>query len=118
MALFQPLSDCLTGPNKDVASLACIGVIMHNIVVVLMVGAAIGVLFMIILGGIKYSLSGGDPKKVSSARGTITWAVVGVTIVFLAFVVLRVLAAITGNTDIINSNVQFPVPTYGAPTSP
>lgn len=39
---------------------------------------------MIVIGGIKYNLSGGDPSKVSSAKDTIIYALVGIGVTSVA----------------------------------
>lgn len=85
-----------------VATLACLGILIHNLVVVLMIASAFATLLMLIIGGLRFTLSGGDPKKVQAARGTLTYAIIGVAIVFFAFVIMRLIAGITGNDDILN----------------
>lgn len=44
---------------------------------------------MIIVGGFKYILSGGESSNVTSARNTIMYAVIGLVIVALAQIVVR-----------------------------
>lgn len=48
----------------------------------LKIGAAVAVL-IIIYGGFLYITSGGDEKKVTAARQTLTWAVIGLTIAMM-----------------------------------
>jgi hypothetical protein len=47
---------------------------------------ALGVIsvFAIMIGGIKYVLSGGDPSKTNNARSTILYAVIGLVVAALA----------------------------------
>lgn len=53
---------------------------------------------LIIFGGIKYATSGGSDEAVSSAKKTITYALVGLVIVALSQVIVRyVLAKTTGS---------------------
>ncbi|MCL2371265.1 pilin [Candidatus Saccharibacteria bacterium] len=60
--------------------------------------AALAVAF-IVIGGIKYVTSGGDEKKVASAKNTILYAVIGLVVALLANVIIRiVLGAIGVNT--------------------
>lgn len=99
MALFTSLSDCSV---DGVATFACLGILMRNVVVMLMVASALATLLMLVLGGIRFTLSGGDPKKVGQAKGTLTYAIIGIVVVFLAFVIMQLLSKITGNTDILN----------------
>ncbi len=44
---------------------------------------------MIIYGGIQYSLSGGDSGKVTNAKNTILYAVVGLIIAMLAYAIVN-----------------------------
>lgn len=99
MALFTSLEGC---SQEGVATFACLGILMRNVVVMLMIASALATLLMLVLGGIRFTLSGGDPKKVGQAKGTLTYAIVGIVIVFLAFVIMQLISHITGNKDIIN----------------
>lgn len=45
----------------------------------------------VLLGGFKWLTSEGDKKNLESARDTIIWAVVGLLLVFLAFLIINVL---------------------------
>jgi heme/copper-type cytochrome/quinol oxidase subunit 2 len=59
--------------------------------------AGIIVIIMIIISGIKFATSGGSSEKVSSAKGTLTYALVGMVIVILAQVIVRfVLKSVAG----------------------
>lgn len=44
---------------------------------------------MLIIGGIKYVVSGGDSKKVIDAKNTILYAIIGLIIAFLAFAIVN-----------------------------
>lgn len=44
--------------------------------------------FWFILGGIRWITSGGDKNKVEEARGTVTNAVVGISVLFALYMVL------------------------------
>ena len=44
---------------------------------------------MLIVGGIKYVISGGDAKKVTDAKNTILYAIIGLVICFLAFAIVN-----------------------------
>jgi hypothetical protein len=47
--------------------------------------AGILVLVYLVWGGYRYMMSGGDPKGAAAARAQLTWAVVGMIIVFLSY---------------------------------
>ena len=44
---------------------------------------------MLIIGGIKYVISGGDSKKVTDAKNTVLYAIIGLVISFLAFAIVN-----------------------------
>ncbi|MBR0430846.1 hypothetical protein IJJ05_00960 [Candidatus Saccharibacteria bacterium] len=56
---------------------------------------------MLIIGGIKYVISGGDAKKVTDAKNTVLYAIIGLVIAFLAFAIVNfVISALpSSNTD-------------------
>lgn len=98
------------GCFKDgAATLSCLPLVFYNIIGAALLFAGVVAVFMIIIGGIKFLTSGGDPKQVEGARNTLTWAVVGLIIVLLSFAILSFIGFITGTTDIITTfKVFFP----------
>ena len=44
---------------------------------------------MLIIGGIKYVVSGGDAKKVTDAKNTVLYAIIGLIVAFLAFAIVN-----------------------------
>lgn len=56
--------------------------------VVLYIVGVIAVI-MLIMGGIKYVISGGDAKKVTDAKNTVLYAIIGLVISFLAFAIVN-----------------------------
>lgn len=54
---------------------------------------------MLIWGGLRYTLSGGDSKKITDAKNTVLYAIIGLIISFLAYAIIRfVLNAIGAST--------------------
>lgn len=54
---------------------------------------------MLIWGGLRYITSGGDSKKITDAKNTILYAIIGLIIAFLSFAIINfVLNAIQGVT--------------------
>jgi len=53
--------------------------------------AVIAALIFIILGGIRWTTSAGDPKAVDAARKQITYAIIGLVIALLAFMIVKFL---------------------------
>ena len=59
---------------------------------------------MLIIGGIKYVISGGDSKKVTDAKNTVLYAIIGLVVAFLAFAIVNfVISALPTES---NSNNQ------------
>lgn len=62
----------------------------------------IGIIAVIVLiiGGIKYVVSGGDSKKVTDAKNTVLYAIIGLVIAFLAFAIVNfVISALPSSTN-------------------
>lgn len=58
--------------------------------------AFVALLVMVVLAGFKYLTSAGEPKAVSSAHQTLTWALLGIFFLALAWLVLQLIHALTG----------------------
>lgn len=58
--------------------------------------AGIVLFVMLIIGGVKYITSGGDPKSTEGAKNTITYALLGLGLILVAFLILQLIKAITG----------------------
>lgn len=55
---------------------------------------------MLIVGGIKYVVSGGDAKKVTDAKNTVLYAIIGLVITLLSFAIVNfVISALPSGDD-------------------
>ena len=90
---------CLS--NGDIATLACIPVVLQNIINFLLMFAGVIALFLIVYSGIKFVTSSGDPQRVESARKTLTYAIIGFVFILLSFFVINFIAQFTGVTQLI-----------------
>lgn len=81
---------------NGVATIDCIPPLIANLIywLILLVGT-IAVIF-IIIGGIRFILSGGDSKKLEQAKKTVGFSVLGLLLVFLSFFIINFIAQITG----------------------
>lgn len=86
--------------QNGVATLACIPIVFNNVVDWAIALAGTVAVFFIIFAGFKFLTSGGDPKQVEGARKTLTYAIAGLIVVFLAFVIIKLIGTITGATCI------------------
>jgi len=72
------------------------GVISRLSTIVLLGVGAISVV-MLIYGGFRYILSGGDAKKVTDAKNTILYAIIGLIISLLAYAIVNfILTSVIG----------------------
>lgn len=78
---------------KDVSgnSLADVATLGNNVTTILLVAVGALAVIFIIIGGIQYSLSAGDPNKVSQAKSTITYAIIGLAMSMSVGIVIAVL---------------------------
>ena len=58
---------------------------------------------MLIIGGIKYVVSGGDSKKVTDAKNTVLYAIIGLVVCFLAYAIVNfVISALPTSEEVSN----------------
>ena len=93
---FSLPSSAFAASCGDVPTIKDIECVAGNLVSAALGLAGIVLFIMFLTGGFKYTTSGGDPKAVEAAKGTLTQAVAGLVILVLAYVVLVVIEAITG----------------------
>lgn len=90
----------LCKPNTNLAS-----VIGKFIIYAFVFGAVIALLYLI-WGGFKWITSGGDTKGVEGARNHIIAAIIGLIIIFLAYLILNFVVRILTGSDL--QNLTFP----------
>lgn len=90
-------SSCL---QEDVATLRCVPIIFVNIINAALAFSGVTALVFIIIAGVTLMNSGGDQKKVQSAKGTLTYAIIGLVLVLLAFAIVNFIGVLTGVTCI------------------
>lgn len=75
------------------------GILNLAITVVFWIGVGLSIVF-IVLGGIKYMSSQGDPKATDAARKTLTNAIIGFVIVVGALAIRKLAATLLGIDDL------------------
>jgi hypothetical protein len=81
--------------GNQVVTLGCIFPIIANVIYWAIGLAGTIALFMIIFAGYQLIFSGGDAKAVDGGRKTLTFAIVGLILVFLSFFILSFIATVT-----------------------
>lgn len=94
------MDSCWSGPDgclhNGVATLKCLECIFQSIFNIVIRLAGIAVFIMIIIGGFQYLTAGGDPKKAESAKNTLTYAILGLALLILAWFILKFIEIFTG----------------------
>lgn len=83
---------------EGAATISCIVPLFESVIKAVVSFGAVALFIMLLVGGFKFLTSGGDPKKLESARGTITQAVVGIAIMSIAYLIIYTIEVFTGVT--------------------
>lgn len=65
---------------------------------------------MLLIGGIRWIMAGGDEKAVEKARNTITAALIGLVIILVAYAIIRVVESFFGLTILGSVSVPTVAP--------
>lgn len=95
--------DCV---DQGVATIKGIECVFQNIISPIPALLALIAVGMIILAGIKILMAGSEPKAYASAWNTFTWALIGLVLLSVAWLILILIKRFTG-ADVTN----FTIPT-------
>lgn len=73
--------------------------VLSNITNIILFAVGIVSVVMLVWGGIRYITSGGDSKKVTDAKNTILYAVVGLIIALLSYSIVNFVISVLGGTS-------------------
>jgi len=92
--LARPVSAQVETVNTDngFARLDQLPIVFANLTSAIATLAGFAVLIMLIRGGVAYITAQGDPKALATARGTLTWAIVGFVIILASYVIIAMIA--------------------------
>ena len=91
-------TDCAAGLDQ-------IELIFKNVISVVVGLAFVAMFVLLVWAGIKYLTSGGEPKAVQSAHQIVTWALLGIIFMAIAWLVLQLIHVFTG-IDVTTFNVK------------
>lgn len=94
-------------PVNGIAVIANLGCLFQNLVRSFLTFAGIVLFVFLLVGGFKYITSGGDPKAIDAAQKTITYAIGGLIVILLSFLVLVLIGNITGVTSVTEFNIML-----------
>ncbi len=83
------------------------GVFTNVISVVVGLGFIV-LLVMLLTAGFKYLTSGGEPKAIQAAHQTVTWALLGILFMAIAWIVLQLIKVFTG-IDVLHFKIGLPL---------
>ena len=104
--LYAQSRDINLSPREQFAPLANItpaGLVSGAISLVMLIVALV-FFFMLVWGGLKWVMSGGDQKAVEGARAQITNALIGLAIVFAAWAIVKLIEIVFG-INILNLTI-------------
>jgi hypothetical protein len=81
--------------------------ILQTGVTIFFILAVILALFFLVYGGIRWIISGGDKQKIAQARGTLTYAIIGLLVVFLSFFIINLIGGAFGVSLLSIPNSPF-----------
>lgn len=96
------LAGCSQGllPTDKPAQLSDIVLIIGNVISLLAPLAGIAFFAMLIYGGFQLMMAGGDPKAAAGAKNTFTFAVLGIILVVVVWLLLLLVEQVTGIQDL------------------
>lgn len=94
------------GQFSQLGGITVSGIFSGALTLVLVVAAVI-FFFMLVIGGIKWMLSGGDKAQTEGARNQITAALIGLVIVFAAWAIAQLIGSLFG-IQIFSGQLNIP----------
>lgn len=88
LAAIQAGADSARGSEQPIMLFGDSGIFSEITNVLLFVIGAIAVI-MIVIGGLRYVISGGDAKQVDAAKNTILYAIIGIIVAILAYAIIN-----------------------------
>lgn len=92
----KTVTDAAGNTVGQIASLKCLPIAIKNLADFLFLGVGIVAVFFVTIAGFRFVTSAGDPQKVERAKKTLTYALLGLAVVILSYVILKVVTYVTG----------------------
>ena len=80
----------------EVPTLKCFEAVFSRILSIIVYLSVFALFVMLVIGGFKYLTSGGDQKQTAAAQQTLTFAIAGIALMAIAFLIFRIIEAFTG----------------------
>ncbi len=82
--------------QQDAATIQCLEPLFANAIIAIAALVGVALFVMFVVGGFKFLLSGGDQKQLGQAKNTLTYAIIGLVVIVVAFLILRTISVFTG----------------------
>lgn len=91
-------AECAKGTGQSENLTGESGVFRTVTNILLFIIGAVAVI-MLVIGGIRYTISGGDSNQVTAAKNTILYAIIGIVVAILAFAAVNFVIGSFGGND-------------------
>mgnify|MGYP000399453097 CR=1 FL=1 len=81
---------------NPVAQFSNLSKVLNQVLPTIMVVASLVCLALLLMGAFSYVTSSGEQEKVQKARKTITYSIIGLVLIFLSYLMVRVISFVTG----------------------
>jgi len=75
----------------DVPTLKCLEAVYAQILTVVISLGLLALFVMLLIGGFKFLTSGADPKAATSAKQTMTYAIAGIALMAVSYLIFRLI---------------------------
>lgn len=83
---------------NPVAQFGNLSKLLNQVLPMVMVVASLVCLAILLTGAFTYVTSSGEPEKIKKARNSITYSIFGLILIFLSYLMVRIVSYITGIT--------------------
>lgn len=91
--IYNPALSPLVGRGEGIG---IINLILGNIISIILILGIVIAFFFIIIGGIQWTTAGNDKEKISSARGKVISALIGLVVLFSVFAIMKIIGTFFG----------------------
>jgi len=92
---YDALRKCKSTSTSEMMTVDSVWPMVWTVINWVLIAVGIVCVVFIIIGGIRYATSGGDPEKTKSAKNTILYALIGLAISVLANVIVQIVFSAT-----------------------
>lgn len=94
--------------GNEVATIQGLECVFQNVVTIITALSGLALFVMLLIGGITYLTSGGDPKASEKAKNTMTFAIAGLVLIIAAYLILNLISTFTGIPNLLKFTIPGP----------